>query len=121
MIYAFATIFVNALLIGETGGSLGRFLLGIRLVDQNNKRIGFRRALRREFMVWYKGLGFGIPIICFFPLYRSFKTLRQNGVTLWDKDLDLRVEYKRHSKTQNILRVIGIILSISFLSTLVLG
>lgn len=53
---AAAFAFVNvALFLGEGGATLGKKMLGVRVVDRHGRRLGWRRAVTREYL--YKGLG----------------------------------------------------------------
>lgn len=109
---AFVSIFINAFFIGKTGRSLGKILFGIRVVGRNGEKIGFKNALRREFAIWVRGLGCGIPIVCLFTMYSSFQNLKKNGVARWDQDFHLKIEYKQYNKNQKILMAIGLVISL---------
>lgn len=112
MMTAFVSIFINAFFIGKTGRSLGKILFGIRVVGRNGEKIGFKNALRREFAIWVRGLGCGIPIVCLFTMYSSFQNLKKNGVARWDQDFHLKIEYKQYNKNQKILMAIGLVISL---------
>lgn len=106
----FVAIFVNAALIGFTGGSIGKWFFGIKVLGADNRPIQYARAIKREFSIWLRGLGLGIPIVSLFTLIFSYGELRKQGATNWDKDMGLKVLYRDSGNRQTILCGIGILL-----------
>ena len=74
---------VIAILIGLTGSSLGKWVFGIR-VSKDGKPIGFLAALKREFSVWFFGMGIGFPLASLVTLILSFNKLKDHQATRWD-------------------------------------
>jgi hypothetical protein len=97
----------NALLIGLTGGSLGKWLFGVKVLDRNQP-IGFGPALFRAGSVWLNGLGLGIPIISLFTLIASFRTLQKAGATSWDQSEGYTVAYRPKGNRLVIGMLVGI-------------
>jgi uncharacterized RDD family membrane protein YckC len=97
----------NALLIGLTGGSLGKWLFGVMVLDRNQP-IGFGPALVREGSVWLRGLGLGIPIISLFTLIASFRTLQKAGATSWDASEGYTVTHRPKGNRLVIGMLVGI-------------
>lgn len=106
----FLSMFVTAAFIGFWGSSLGKWFFGIKILDQRNRPIGYFAALKREIMVWCKGLGFGIPIISFITLAWSADKLAKQGITSWDKDMNIKVVQRSRGIKQTILSIIGVLL-----------
>jgi uncharacterized RDD family membrane protein YckC len=73
----------NALMIGLTGLSLGKWIFGARVL-RNGRPIGFRSALGREFEVWWRGLACGVPIISLVTLSAQCTLLESKKRTPWD-------------------------------------
>lgn len=107
----------NALIIGLTGVSLGKWLFGIKVVTPNGRPIGLVAAFAREIMVWFKGFGMGIPLVSLFTLFRSFSKLGEDGHSAWDNPKD-RVLLHR---PMNALQVTLIILAIPLLIAIRFG
>lgn len=99
--------FVNAAFIGFTGSSLGKWFFGVKIVDSSNRAIGYSLALKREFLVWLYGLGLGIPIVSFLTSLKQKSQLEKDGITQWDKDLDLKVIYRADRWSQHLLSLLG--------------
>jgi len=105
--------FANAAFIGFTGGSVGKWFFGIKVVDQAERQIGYSLALKREFLVWMYGLGFGIPLVSFFTALHQKSQLEKNRISSWDKDLNLRVVYRENGALQHLLSIVGVVLIIT--------
>lgn len=75
------------------GQTPGKWLFGIRVRKHDGDRMGWRTALHREFLVWAKGLGLGIPVVTLIALFTSHSALTDHGVTSWDKQLQCRVTH----------------------------
>lgn len=112
----FVATFITAALIGFSAGSIGKWLFGIRITDKQNRPIGYKLALKREMMVWLRGMALGIPIIALFTLISAYKKLKKDGATTWDEQLDCVVTYRPNGTKQIILSSIGFILFLVLLA-----
>ncbi len=118
MITFFIVMFLNAAFLGFTGGSIGKFFFGIKILDQHNRPIGYQAALKRELFVWFKGLGFGIPLVSLITMIASYSTLTNKGQTSWDEDMQLRVIYRDKGIQHYALCACGFIIFMITLSIL---
>ncbi len=96
-------MFPNALMIGFTGATVGKWLFGIRVTREDGQPIGVGAALWREVLVWFRGLGIGFPIVTLFTLIKAYRTLKNDGRTTWDRDMSLRV----HSISPTLFTILG--------------
>jgi hypothetical protein len=103
----FGAIFLNAAFIGYTGSSPGKYLLGIKITDKHDKPLGYKIALKRELLVWYKGLGLGIPFISFFTQLAAYNTLKSRGKTSWDESMGLKITYRNNRMRNIFLTIFG--------------
>jgi len=113
----FFAMFVNAALIGITGSSLGKWIFGIRVANQQNKPIGYFSALKRETKVWYSGLALGIPLFSLFTMSAAQKVLLEEGKTTWDKEMNLNIIYRESGARQSALSLFGVLI-IVFISAI---
>lgn len=109
-IIAAASAMLNAFLIGLTGSSIGKFIFGIRVTNADGSTIGIFRALRREVLVWSRGLAFGIPLISFLTQVCAGDRLNRDGGTYWDEVLETRVLHRPSAPRQMYLNFGGAIL-----------
>ena len=108
---------VGGPVVGSTGTSIGKSIFGIRVVNSNMQTIGIGNGLRREFAVWLKGLGLGIPIVSLFTMLNSYDRLRKEGTARWDAGRNV-VLYRPGGTYQTVLNVLGIIMIILVIGAL---
>jgi uncharacterized RDD family membrane protein YckC len=106
LVLALATI-PNALLIGLTGGSVGKWVFGITVADATGRPIGVIRAFSRELRIWLQGYGLGIPVVALITLIVSYRRLSDQGITAWDQDLSLGVRYRPDGMLQTLCDLVG--------------
>ncbi len=102
----FVWIFVEAILLSSWGKTPGKWLLKIDIKSDNEENITFSNALNRSFAVWFKGLGFGIPIVAFFTQISAYNSLKNNGITSWDKDNHFTISHGKIGAGRIILSII---------------
>lgn len=103
----------NAILIGLTGGNLGKWLFGVRVLDDMERPMGIIRSLKREARVFFHGLGLGIPVVSLITLIVAYRKLKMNGVTNWDRALDVEVVQRRNGSAQYFASTMGIVFLIA--------
>ena len=103
--------FIGGALIGVTGFTLGKLIFGIQVVSLDGRKIGVLAGLSRDFLVLLKGLGLAIPIVSWVTMWISYKTLMNEGSTIWDKDRYI-VLYRPNGPAQYVLNAIGIVMII---------
>ncbi|MCZ4279875.1 RDD family protein [Kiloniella laminariae] len=106
----FFSLFLSALMIGVTGGTIGKWIFGIRVLDRNYKTIGIITAFRRELFLWLNGLALGIPLVMFITQATSYFTLQSAKRTSWDQALDLVPVQRPNDARQICLSIAGVIL-----------
>lgn len=107
--------FLTGLVIGSTGSSIGKFLFGIRVTDQNGSPIGASAGLSRDLEIWVKGLGVGIPIVALFTQVHAYKNLKKTGTSSWDQG-KYKVTYRANGTRQYILSSLGVSLLVILLA-----
>lgn len=117
MLTLVAVIPGNALMIGLTGVSPGKWLFGIKVVRPSGRPIGFLAALGREIQVWCNGLFFGVPLMSLFTLGGSYLHLKENRCSAWDPPRRRVVLHR----PMNALQVFLIIVALALLIAIRLG
>jgi hypothetical protein len=82
----FAWIPIETLLLWTWGTTPGKWLLKIELRKKNARRIPFEPALRRSFMVWFRGIGMGIAFVNILCMLSAYYRLKKTYITSWDRD-----------------------------------
>lgn len=76
------------------GNTPGKALLGIKVVDQNGKRLGFIQHLSRNFRMWFSGLALWIPVANLFTLIRQSNRLNRGLPASYDAAYQIEVRAK---------------------------
>jgi len=112
LLILFLWIFVESILLSTWGITPGKWLLRITIKDKHRKKLTFSNALNRSFMVWFKGLGLGIPIISLFTLIFSYNRLTNRGITSWDEDGYFVVSHKKIGVARGTIATIAMVVFI---------
>lgn len=107
-IIVLSVIVLESICLTLFGGTPGKWLANIRIADFEGKRPSIKQSLDRTFLVWEKGMWFGVPILFFIPMYLAKKKLDNNGSTSWDIICRLTVYHRPVSA----IRYVGIVVAI---------
>lgn len=114
--FLFDTIYVtliNATLIGLMGTTPGKWLFGVKVLDQYKNKLGIMRALSRETRVLARGLCFNIPALTLVTMYVARGTLNTFGYTSWDLEGKCSIVQRSGGQRQNFYASIGVVLLLS--------
>lgn len=75
----------ETLLLSLWGTTPGKWLMGIRVADTENKLLRWPGAFRRSLGVLVSGCGLGIPVVSLITLLAGYQTLARNERTSWDR------------------------------------
>lgn len=82
MLFLPATLVVDALIYGIFGNTLGKALLGIRVLAESDERLGFGAYLGRNFQIWLLAFGLGLPLVNLLTLaFQAFNASSGNPAT----------------------------------------
>ncbi len=91
---------LEALLLGLSGYTPGKWLLGLRVVDGRGAAPGVSTALQRATRVALAGQALLILPFVLFTYAIAFGKLSNNGLTAWDQTLGLKVQRTPLSSNQ---------------------
>ena len=94
IIVMFVYVFVEPAMLAGWGTTPGKALLRVRLRNSDGSKLSYTEALSRAFLVWFRGEGFGIPIIGFFTQIHAYNRLTKQGITSWDEDGNFTVSHQ---------------------------
>ncbi|GLQ95805.1 RDD family protein [Dyella mobilis] len=101
---------VQALLLGTSGTTVGKWIFGVRITRRDGSAIGIRAALGREVGVFCLGMLGGIPLLAFVPICISYRVLTRTGSTSWDRGKDWVVTQREPGDTQTTMFTLGILI-----------
>ena len=110
----------NALTIGRSGGSLGKWIFSVKVVGPHRRPIGFRRALVRELDVWTRGIGLSLPLVSLITMLKAYGKLSEGGRTAWDKTQNNTILHRRWGPRDQLIGalVVGALIALSVLGRL---
>lgn len=88
-------LFLEPLLIHFTGTTAGKWLFGIYLTDMDGRRLSYRAAFWRTLKVYFFGMGFNIPILSLYCLYKSYQTVSDGRKAAWDDETEYLQKHSR--------------------------
>lgn len=95
--------FVEAALLRSFATTAGKKMTGVYVFDSEGKKLSFRAALKRSFLVFGAGMGFFLPYVSLiFPAFTLFLIFRRKGV-FWDKAAACAVRCVKTSVTDKVL------------------
>jgi len=98
----------NALALGLSGVTLGKWIFGVRVL-KDAKPIGVFRALRRELGAFVFGVGCGLPLISLVSLIYNFRNLSGGKTTPWDRHQNLTVVHRPESLKATVAMILAVI------------
>ena len=88
-------LFVEPLLLSRFAATPGKWLLGLRVTDNDDQRLTYGAALERTWTMFCRGMGLSIPIYNLVRLWKSY-TACDSGETLeWEYDSALTLRDER--------------------------
>jgi uncharacterized RDD family membrane protein YckC len=89
-----ATIPLEAISLAATGSTPGKWLFGVSVRDQDGDRLSLGAAVKRSVLVFFAGMGAGIPFISLLASYLAYRRLLSFGVTGWDEAVGAVVSHE---------------------------
>jgi uncharacterized RDD family membrane protein YckC len=100
----------NALFVGLTGSTFGKWVFGVRVVRSDGRPVGVLRAFVREILVLVMGLGLNLPLISLVTMGMSYGTLEDRRATNWDRVQRNSVLHRPSGFWQGLLTFLGVVL-----------
>ena len=110
--------FIEPVMLAVFGTTPFKALLGVRVRNQDGSKLSYGRGLRRTFLLWFRGVGLGIPLVGLFTCIHSYKVLNRDGITSWDADGNFSVTHKEIKWWQWL--ILGVI-AVGFARLMALG
>ncbi|MCD8160818.1 MAG: MerR family transcriptional regulator [Clostridiales bacterium] len=95
---------LEPLMLHFWGTTPGKWLLGLRVTDEEGRKLSYSAALERSRTVLWRGYGLYIPVYSWYRLWQSYKDCQAGDTLAWEYDSQLTL---RESRTP--LRVTGML------------
>lgn len=112
-------VFVEAIMLSTWGTTPGKWIFRITLRDSNGEKLTFPNALKRSILVFFNGVGIGLPIVFLVASILSYIDFSRKGITNWDNMGKYVISYGSYLDS-SLLSRIRIILMTFFLINFVL-
>jgi uncharacterized RDD family membrane protein YckC len=106
IILLLAYIPVEPLMLMSWGTTPGKFLLNVRLRNDDGSKLSYNQALIRSTGVVMKGQGVGIPLLSLVTHIYAYKRLTNQGITAWDESGDHTVAHKEISGWRALILIL---------------
>ena len=80
------TFILEPLQLSLFGTTLGKWILGIRILHNDDRKLTFSEAYQRTTQVLFYGLGFYIPIYNLVRMWKSYKACMERETLAWEYD-----------------------------------
>jgi hypothetical protein len=117
MLLPFAMV-LDAAIYAAFGNTPGKAIAGIRVRTLENERLGFGPYVRRNFGVWWAGMGTGFPLIALFTLASAHTKASKLTPLRWERSTHSRVLDSGASLTRTTLTAIVYIAAVAGLVVL---
>lgn len=84
LILSIVALILNSLFFGMFRNTLGKQLFGIKVILEDWSLPTMWVYFQREFSVWVKGMGLGIPLIAIITLLVAFGASSRGELSTWD-------------------------------------
>jgi uncharacterized RDD family membrane protein YckC len=81
------TFLLTPFFISLFGATPGKYICGIQIRDKNFKKLLILTSLKREILVYMKGMAFCFPVVDIFTHISCYSRLKKQGITSWDEVL----------------------------------
>ena len=79
-------LLTEPVLLSLFGTTPGKWILGLKVTDNEGKRLTFAEAMSRTWKVFLYGMGMGIPVWNLFRMWKSYKTCVKKESQEWEYD-----------------------------------
>ena len=111
-------LLLDAAIISITGSSIGKSLAGIRVETQAHEKLPMETSLKRNLLLWVKGLILGLPLFSLIGYWNGYKEVQESGSTSWDKDTSTQMVDVGGNLVRTSLTAILAILCLAFSNAL---
>jgi uncharacterized RDD family membrane protein YckC len=112
-------VVLESLLYAAAGNTLGKWILGVRVLGIDQKPLPLHAALARNVRCWVFGLGCGIPLVSLFTLANAHSKAKRGEAQSWELATSSRCYSFGSSGTRTwigALLSIAVIFGVRFLS-----
>lgn len=112
------TIVLEPLQLALFGTTLGKWILGIRVLHNDDRKLTFSEAFERTTQVLFYGLGLHIPIYNLVRMWKSYKACMEREPIVWEYDSRILLKDERSFRVAVYLAVRGLFIGMVLLANM---
>ena len=89
------TFLLEPVLLTLFGTTLGKWILGIRVTDNDGRRMSYSKALERTWGMLLNGMGLRIPIYSLIRLWKSYRAHSRGDTLDWEWDSEILLKDRK--------------------------
>ncbi|MBR6569089.1 MAG: MerR family transcriptional regulator [Clostridia bacterium] len=89
------TLLLEPLFLSLLGTTPGKWILGLRVTDNDDAKLSYRAAMKRTWGVLLYGEGLSIPVFNLIRHWKSYHTCMEGGTLEWEYDSTLHLHDER--------------------------
>lgn len=109
-------LLVEPVLLALFGTTPGKWILGLRVTDNEGKRLSFEEARARTWRMFLYGMGLNIPIWSLFRLWKSYRGCMEEETQEWEYHSAVSLKDERGWRIAAYIGV-GVLLGVVFVFT----
>ena len=109
---------LEAIFLSTVGTTPARWLFGISVKTANGGKLSFYQGLHRSFLVAFRGMALGIPIVAFLTQIFAYRRLTRTGTTSWDTAANSVVTHKTWGAGRAFVCVVSVFFVLVLISIL---
>ncbi|WP_085899384.1 RDD family protein [Kiloniella majae] len=108
MLFLGFVAFLNAISTGILGTTIGKYLLGVKVLTKDHLPLSMKHATKRETLVFIKGFALGLPVLSLITQMYGYFDLTMDKATSWDKSMDTVIVHRENNGLQLVICIIAI-------------
>lgn len=88
-------LFIEPFMLARFGTTLGKWLLGLRVADNDDRRLTYADALSRTWTMFWRGMGLNLPIYNLIRQWKSYKACDAGETLDWEYDSTITLKDER--------------------------
>lgn len=92
-------LLIEPLLLAFLGTTPGKWILGLRVEDLDERYLSYTEALSRTWTIFRRGFGFNIPIYNIYRQWKSYQACKEGEPLEWENESTLILSDTKHWRT----------------------
>lgn len=114
-------IFIEPVMLAWFGTTPGKWLLGLRVTNNDDRRLTYNKALSRTWTVFWRGMGLDLPIYNLVRQWKSYNACDAGETLDWEYDSTVTLKDEKGWRTATYVGTLVVVLFVLVLSFFAAG